>query len=240
MENILTIAKKEFRAFFSSPMAYVLLVVFTGFMAWWFFSASGFFALKEAHLRPMFVVLPWVFLIFTPAIAMRLWAEEKKLGTIEILLSLPLSDFEVVLGKFLACLGFLAVTLLLTLPITFSVYSVGAPDTGPVVGGYLGAFFLGAAYLSIGLFASSITENQIVAFILGIAVCFVFLIVGIAPFLAVLPNWLSKTFEFLSLQTHFTSISRGVIDSRDVIYYLTITGFFLFLNARQIQSRRWS
>ncbi len=209
-------------------------------MGWWFFYPNQFFAVGEAQMRASFTVLPWVFLIFVPGVAMRLWAEEKKLGTIEILLTLPVSDFEVVIGKFLACLGFMTITILLTLPLTITVYCLGNPDTGPILGGYLGAFFLGAAYLSIGLFASSLTENQIVAFIIGITICFILLIIGVTPLLSAVPSWLAKTLEFMSLEKHFGSISRGVIDSRDVIYYLSITGFFLFLNARQIQSRKWS
>ena len=171
---------------------------------------------------------------------MRLWAEEKKQGTIEILMTLPVRDGEMVLGKFLASLCFLLVTLGLSFTIPLTLAFLGNVDMGPIVGGYVGACLLGAAYLSIGLFVSSLAENQIVAFIIAILVSFALFIMGEDIVLFSLPDFLVEPFSFLGLGKHFVSLQRGVIDSRDVIYYCTVIWFFLTLNTRLIASRRWS
>jgi len=203
---------------------------------------------NQASMRLYFTMLPWLFMIFAPLITMifaplitmRLWAEEKKLNTLELLMTMPLKDWEAVLGKFFASLFLLVVMLLLSLPLALSVSALGNMDWGPVIGGYLGAFLMGAAYLSIGLFVSSLTQNQIVAAIIGFFLCFVMWIVGenIVVFMA--PASLAGVLEFLGLGAHFESIGRGVIDSRDLIYYLTVIGFFLFLNVKGVESRKWA
>jgi len=237
MKTILTIFWKEFRGYFNSPIAYIFIISFLVFTNWLFF--KGFFLMNQASLRSFFSILPWVFLFLAPAVTMRSWAEEKKLGTIELLMTLPVKDYEVVLGKFLASFIFLIVTLLCSIPLPLTVMAVGNPDVGPIWGGYLGAFFMGGAYLAIGCFASSLTENQIVAFIIAIFLSFALLIIGENLVIMNLPAALVPVFTFLGLGAHFESIGRGVIDSRDIIYYISIIGFFLFLNGLSVESRKW-
>ena len=238
MHNTLILLRKEFRSYFDSPVAYVFIISFLAFTTWMYF--RSFFLIGQIQMRDYFLFLPWVFLIFIPAVTMRLWAEEKKQGTIEILMTLPVKDGEVVLGKFFASFCFLLVTLLLSLTIPITLAILGTVDIGPIIGGYLGACFLGAAYLAIGLFISSLAENQIVAFIIAILVCFAFFIIGEDMVLMNLPEFLVKPFAFLGLNKHFTSLQRGVVDSRDILYYCTLVWFFLTLNTRLIASRRWS
>jgi ABC-2 type transport system permease protein len=237
MKTILTIFWKEFRGYFNSPIAYIFIISFLVFTSWLFF--KGFFLMNQSSLRSFFSILPWVFLFLAPAVTMRSWAEEKKLGTIELLMTLPVKDYEVVLGKFLASFIFLIVTLLCSIPLPLTVMLVGNPDIGPIWGGYLGAFLMGGAYLAIGCFASSLTENQIVAFIIAIFLSFALLIIGENLVIMNLPAALVPVFTFLGLGAHFESIGRGVIDSRDIIYYISIIGFFLFLNGLSVESRKW-
>ncbi|MCX5895205.1 MAG: ABC transporter permease [Proteobacteria bacterium] len=228
---------KEFKGYFNSPVAYIFIISFLVFSNWIFF--KGFFIMNQASLRSFFGLLPWVFLFLAPAVTMRSWAEEKKLGTMELLMTLPVKDYEVVIGKFLAGFVFLMVTLICTFPLPLTVMLLGNPDIGPIWGGYLGAFFMGGAYLAVGLFASSLTENQIIAFIVGIFVSFAMLIVGENLVLINLPGTLVPVFAYLGLGAHFESIGRGVIDSRDLVYYITMIGFFLFLNGLSVESRKW-
>lgn len=237
MQNINAIFKKEFRSYFNSPIAYIFITFFLAISSWLFF--RGFFISGQAEMRVFFGFMPWIFLFFIPAVTMKLWAEEKKLGTAEILMTLPIRDYEVVLGKFLASFGLLAVTALFSLGLPFSVIYLGDPDGGTIVCGYLGLILMGGAYLAIGLFASTLTENQIIAFILGISACFVLLIIGEDIVLFSTPDWLFPIFSYLGLSAHYSSILRGVIDSRDIIYYLSITGFFLYLSTLSVESRKW-
>lgn len=238
MRNTLIVFRKEFRSYFDSPIAYVFIIAFLAFTGWLYF--RGFFLIGQLQMRDFFFFLPWVFLVFVPAVTMRLWAEEKKQGTIEILMTLPVRDGEVVLGKFLASFCFLLVALGLSFTIPLTLAFLGNVDIGPVIGGYVGACLLGAAYLSIGLFVSGLAENQIVAFIIAILVSFALFIMGEDIVLFSLPDFLVEPFSFLGLGKHFASLQRGVIDSRDVIYYCTVVWFFLTLNTRLIASRRWS
>ena len=234
---MITIFQKEFKSYFNSPIAYIFIITFLLFSSWLFFRT--FFLIGQAHMRPLFGILPWLFLILAPAITMRAWAEEKKMGTMEVLMTLPLKDYEIVLGKFLASFIFLITAVLLTFPLALTIYFLGEPDNGTIVGGYLGACLMGGAYLAIGLFISSLTQNQIVAFIVSIVVCFAFLIIGEDIVLMSAPAILSPIFTYLGLGAHFESISRGVIDSRDLLYYSSLIGFFLFLNTLAIESRKW-
>ncbi len=237
MRNILTIFQKEFRSYFNSPIAYIFIVTFLLFSTWLFFRT--FFLLGQAHLRPLFSILPWLFLILAPAITMRSWAEEKKMGTIEVLMTLPIKDYEVVLGKFLSGFIFMLLSVMLTFPLVITLYVLGRPETGTIIGGYLGAALMGAAYLAIGLFISSLTRNQIIAFIIAIVTCFAFLIIGEDLVLMSAPAMAAPLLTYLGLGAHFESISRGVIDTRDIIFYLSIIGFFLFLNTLAVESRKW-
>ncbi len=237
MSVVKAIFSKEFKGYFSSPTAYVFMTVYLVLTGWLFFRA--FFFEAQASMRYYFVVLPWIFLFLLPAVTMRTWAEEKSSGTLELMLTLPVKDYEVVLGKFLACFFFLALTVMFSFPIPLIVYMYGNPDPGPLIGGYLGALFMGAAYLSIGIFASGLTKNQIVAYIMGIALCFFMFILGEGLVLGVLPRALVPIFEYLGLGSHFHSIGRGVIDTRDLVYYVSVVVFFLFLNVRTVESRKW-
>jgi ABC-2 type transport system permease protein len=237
MENIITIFKKEFKTYFLSPIAYIFITVYLISTTFLFF--QGFFLINQADMRGYFDLLPWVFLFFVPAITMRSWAEEKKVKTLELLLTWPVSDLEVVAGKFLASFALLAIVVLLSISIPITIAILGHPDMGQIVAEYIGALFLGAAYLAIGLWVSSMTENQIVAFIVGVVVTFVLFIIG-NPFVTmVAPSFFVPLFTFVGLGNHFESISRGVIDSRDIIYYLSVIGFFLFLNVCSLGSRKW-
>ena len=190
-------------------------------------------------MRGFFGLMPWIFLFFIPAVTMKLWAEEKKIGTIEILMTLPIRDYEVVLGKFFASFALLVVTVLLSLVIPFSVMYAGDPDGGIIITGYIGLLLMGAAYLAIGLCASTLTENQIIAFILAIFTCFALLIIGEDIVLFNAPDWLFPIFSYLGLGSHYSSILRGVLDSRDIIYYLSVIGFFLYLSTLAVESRKW-
>lgn len=238
MKGWFGVFKREFRAYFNSPIAYVYITVFLSVVNWFFF--RDFFLAEQASLRSFFGTLPLYFLFFVPAVSMRLWSEERKMGTVELLLTLPVKDWEVVIGKFLAGLALIAVSLLLTFPLVLTVRGLGHPDMGAIVMSYLGGLLLGAAYLAIGFFVSSLTENQIVAYILGITLCFVFFIIGENLVLISTPGFLVPLFKYLGLGNHFESIARGVIDSRDLIYYLSMIGFFLFLNVRSVAERRWA
>jgi len=238
MRNVLIIFRKEFRGYFDSPVAYVFIIAFLSFSNWLYF--RSFFIIGQIQMRDYFFFLPWIFLIFMPSVTMRLWAEEKKLGTIETLMTLPVRDYEVVLGKFLASFCFVLITLALSFTIPLTLSLMGDVDIGPIIGGYLGACFLGGAYLSIGLFVSSLAKNQIVAFIIAIILSFALFIIGEDIVLLSLPDSLVSLFAFLGLGKHFVSLQRGVIDSRDLIYYFSVILFFLFLNVQSIESRKWA
>lgn len=235
MRDIWTITKREFKLYFVSPIAYVYLVTFVILVNWLFW--RGFFLIGEASLRPFFAIMPWIFLFFIPAVAMGKWAEERKSQTMEIILTLPVTEWSVITGKFLAGLFLILASILLTLPMTLSVGLLGSLDWGVVFCSYIGLIFLGAAYLSIGLFISSITENQIIAFIVGVVVSFVLLILGEPIFTNAIPSFFVPAFQYAGLSTHFGSISRGVVDSSDIIYYLSVIGFFNWLSFKSIESR---
>lgn len=236
-KTIYILFKKELMSYFNSPIAYIFIGVFLVAGNWLFF--KNFFLIGETSMRSYFELLPWIFLFLCPAIAMRLWSEEKKSGTIEFLLTLPVTDWQVVWGKFLGALAFLTISLLLTITIPLSIVGLGNLDWGPVIGSYVGAIFLGAAYLSLGLFISSLTKNQIIAFVLGLVACFGFYVIGANFVLTGAPAFAVPIMSFLGLGTHFYNIARGVLDTKDVIYYLSFIFIFLWLNARIIESRGW-
>lgn len=229
MKTVFCIAKKDFQAYFNSPVAYIVLGVFLLMSGYLFFSTlflGGF-----ASMRSFFAVAPVLFVIFGPAITMRLISEEKKSGTIEQLLTLPVKNSEIVLGKFFASLGIVLVGIIFTIPYVISLSFLIAPDAsidyGPVLAGYFGFIFLAATFLSVGLFASSLTKNQIVAFIIALALCFFFYFID--KFAVLAPATIASVLQYFSVDYHFANISRGVLDSRDVIFYLSIISFFLVL-----------
>jgi ABC-2 type transport system permease protein len=230
------IARKEFRSAFASPVAYAWLVVFLGFTGWFFF--RGFFVLGVASLRGFFALLPWTLVFLLPALTMRLWSEERRFGTLEVLLTWPVRERDAVLGKFVGALGMLAASLAGTLPIALSVFALGSPDRGPVLAGYLGLLLFGAAGLAIGSYASALTENQIVAYIGGVALTFALFVAGEDFVLVAAPGVLAPLLAGAGLGAHYWSIGRGVIDSRDVLYFAAVTFFFLYLTVRRLESRR--
>ena len=239
MKNISIIFRKELASYFASPVGYVFIIFYLLVSNAFFFFIGDFFREGQASMRGYFAVLPWMFLFFVPAITMRLWAEEKKSGTLELLLSLPLREIDVVLGKFLASLAFLAITLLCSFTIPVSIGMLGRPDWGVIVASYAGALLLGSAYLAIGLWISSLTENQVVAFIVSVAAIFALLSVGLVPAYLESLGVLVAICSYLSLLTHFQSVIRGVLDSHDVIYYVSVVILFLYLNVKNIESRKW-
>jgi len=238
MHGVMGVFKRELKGYFNSPIAYIFLVVFLLTASWLFF--RGYFLYGQADLRPFFSLLPWMFLFFVPAVSMRLWAEERKQGTAELLLTLPVKDEQIILGKYLAGLTLVTLAVFLEFPLVILTARLGDLDFGPVIGGFLGSIFLGGAYLAIGLFLSSITSNQIVAFILGVVVSFALFIVGENLVLVTAPPAMAPLLRNLGLGAHFDSIGRGVIDTRDVIYYLSVIAFFLYLNRLTLRERRWA
>lgn len=237
MTKIWTIAAKELRTFFDSLTAYILIIVFlglSGFFTWLF--GSDIFLIGQATLQPFFSVAYWTLFFFTPALTMRMIAEENKTGTIELLLTKSVSDWEVIVGKFLACLLLIVIALALTLPYYISVWSMGPVDHGAVWCGYLGLILMSMAYISIGIFASSISNNQIVAFLLALFIGVFFLII-FEVLAGDLTGTLGEIMDYLTINNHFESISRGVIDSRDIIYFLSITFLGLVLAETALSKR---
>jgi len=238
---VLTIARRELVAYFTSPVAYVFLVIFlllTGFLT---FTAGGFFERGEASLGSFFVFHPWVYLILVPAVGMRLWAEERRAGTLELLFTLPVAPWQAILGKFLASWAFLAIALVLTFPVIVTVNVLGDPDNGRIFAGYLGSLFLAGAYLAITSLTSSMTRNQVIAFILAVVVCLFLLLAGFAPVTDLLSRWASPAFVDMvasfSVATHFEGFQKGVIDSRDVLFFLSVIGFSLFATSVMLRNR---
>jgi len=242
MSNILAIARRELRAYFNSPVAYVVLGVYLiAFAALFFFViGGGIFVIGEASMRPILSISPWLFMIVAPAVTMRLLAEERKSGTFEVLMTLPVREFEVVLGKFLGAVGMLAVGIACTLPIPLSLAAITAGgfefDWGPVLGGYLGLLLMASSFLAVGMWASAMTRNQIVSFIVGLGMCFVLVMLDSSVFL--LPESIAATVQYFSVVDHFDSISRGVLDSRDLVFYLSLTTAFLMLTVSSLQAAR--
>jgi len=232
---IWAIARKEFRGAFASPVAYAYLVVFLAFTNWFFFRT--FFVLGDATLRGFFGLLPWTLVFLLPALTMRMWSEERKFGTLEVLLTWPVRGYEAVLGKFLGGLGLLAVSLAGTFPVAFTVFVLGNPDRGPVLAGYLGLALFGAAGLAVGTYASSLTENQIVSYLAGVAMTFALFVAGEDFVVVAAPASLAPLLASAGLGAHYWSIGRGVIDSRDLLYFAAVIFFFLYLTARRLQRR---
>jgi ABC-2 type transport system permease protein len=236
MHRTLTIAKRELVSYFNGPAPYIVVCLFLVLLGVFFW--NPFFLINRATVRQMFDMMSVLLLPTAPAITMGLLAEEKRTGTMEVLLTMPIKDTEVILGKFLGAFGLFCVLLLLTVPYPLSVSTLGHLDWGPVITGYVAVLLQGAAMLAIGVLASSWTENQLIAFFASGMLCFVFWIV--ARFLPFVPQGAASTVEWLSFDYHYDNMLRGVIDSRDVIYFLSMIGFSLALAFRSLESRRWS
>lgn len=225
MQNIKHIFKKEFKSYFVSPIAYIVISVFLIIIGWLFFST--FFLDRQANLTRFFSLLPVAFAFVVPAVTMRLFSEEINIGSYEILLTMPVTFRDIIVGKFLAAVGFISVMLMPTLFYALSTTLLGKLDWGPVIGGYLGAILLGATFSSIGLLASSVTRNQVVAFIIGMAICLALTLL-IDFMLFFLPNFLVGIFQYLSANYHFQNIAKGVIDLRDLLYFVSVSFAVLY------------
>ena len=224
MRQAFFIFKREFRTYFVSPIAYIVISIFLLVTGWFFFST--FFLYSQASLRNFFSLLPIIFSFVVPAITMRLFSEEFNVGSYETLLTMPVTFLDVVLGKFMASVAFIAAMLIPTLAYPITIGFLGQLDWGPVAGGYIGAILLGAAFSAIGLLASSLTRNQIIAFITGMAICF--FLVLIDKFFFFLPRFSLAFFQYLGAGHHFQNISRCIIDSRDILYFLSISFIGLY------------
>lgn len=234
MRNIWVIMRRELTGYFATPVAYVFLVIFLALSGSLTFYIGSFFERGQADLQSFFTYQPWLYLVLIPAISMRLWAEERKTGTAELLLTLPISISEAVLGKFLAAWCFTAVALALTFPIWITVNLLGGPDNGVIFAGYLGSLLMAGAYLAIGACFSALSKNQVVAFVLSAAVCFLFTLSGTPLVLNFFGGWAPQVavdivagFSFL---THYAAMSRGVIDLRDIVFFASLIGVFLYAN----------
>ncbi len=236
MKIIKTIFKKELSSFTSTPIAYIYIVSFLLFVNWYFFRT--FFVVGQASLRNLFDLLPWILLLLVPAVSMRSWSEEKKSGTLDFLLTFPIQDWELVLGKFLASLVLISVTILGTCPLIILVIISGSPDIGPILTGYLGAILLSGSYLAIGLFISSLTQNQIIAFILTAIMCFFSYVMNQNFVAYALPDAIIPLLNHISLGFHYESMMIGVIDSSDIVFHLSFIGFFLYLNCAVLGARK--
>ncbi|OQY27060.1 MAG: ABC transporter [Candidatus Cloacimonetes bacterium 4572_55] len=235
MSNILTILKKEFKSYFNSAIAYIFITVFLLITGWFF--VSDLFLANQASLRGPLSIIPLIFIFFIPGISMRLISEERKSGTIELLVTMPVKDHEIILGKYFAALALLFAAVLSTFPYVMTISILGEVDGGVIFGQYLGMLLMGAAYLAIGTFASSMTRNQIVAFITSFLLVFIFFLIG--KMLVFLPTSLVAIAEYISIDFHFENLVRGVVDSRDMIYYFSLISFFLLLSFRALGSRKW-
>ncbi len=233
MRQALSICRKEFNSTFTSPIAYIVIAIFLLVTGWFFFAT--FFLFNQASLRNFFSLLPSVFAFVVPAVTMRQFAEEFNVGSYETLLTLPVQFTDVVVGKFLAGVAFIAAMLVPTLAYPVTVALLGALDWGPVVGGYLGAVALGAAFAAIGLFASAVTRNQIVAFIVGLAICFALTLVDqVAIFM---PAGFTAVFTYLAADVHFQNIAKGVIDTRDIVYFASVCFIGLYATHLALRSK---
>lgn len=242
MNAMLAVLRRELSGYFATPVAYVFIVVFLFTAGIFTFYLGQFFERGQADLKAFFLFHPWLYLFFLPALAMRLWAEERKSGTVELLLTLPIPLWAAVLGKFLAAWAFTAIALALTFPIWITVNLLGDPDNGVILAGYIGSLLMAGGFLAIGACVSAATKNQVVAFVIAAALCFLFTVSGSPLVLNFFSGWAPQTvvdaiasFSFIA---HFNAISRGVIDLRDLIYFGSLIAVFLFANAALVDLKK--
>lgn len=243
MRNIWIIAKRELAGYFNSAVAYVFLVIFLLLMGFFTFMMGGFFRYNDASLTSFFVWHPWLYMLLVPAIGMRLWSEERKQATLELLFTMPITVNQAVLGKFLAGWLFLAFALLLTLPMPLTVYYLGSPDGGPMVTGYIGSLLVAGSYLAISGMTSAFTRNQVISFITSLVICLLLVLCGYPPVTNLLLKWgaanaLVSFASSLSVMFHFESLQKGVIDLRDLLYFASVIVFCLFTTNIILKNRR--
>ena len=242
MKPLVTLYQRELRSYFATPVAYVFIVIFLLLSGAFTFYLGGFFERGQADLEPFFAYHPWLYLFLVPAVAMRLWADERKSGSIELLLTLPITMWQAVVAKFLAAWSFIAVALALTFPIWITVNVLGEPDNGVIIASYLGSLLMAGAFLAIGACLSAATRSQAVAFILSVVACFLLMLAGfplvLDVFRAIAPEALVDAIAGLSFLTHFQALSKGVIDLRDLLYFVLSIGFWLYANAVVIDLKK--
>ena len=242
MNHILTIAKREVRGYFSSPVAFVFIVIFLLLSGFFTFMIGGLFERGEATLQAFFAWHPWLYLFLVPAVGMRMWSEERRLGTIELLLTMPITPWQAIVGKFLASWAVVALALVLTFPIAITVNYLGSPDNGVIIASYVGSLLMAGAYLAITAMTSAITRNQVVSFIVSVVLALFLILAGYPPVTNMLVTWASPWFvdgiAAFSVMTHFDSIQKGVLDSRDILYFFSVIGFSLFTTGVIIRAHR--
>jgi gliding motility-associated transport system permease protein len=242
MQQTLAISRRELAAYFSTPLAYVFIVIFLALAGAVTFYFGGFFDRNQADLIPFFSFHPWLYLFLIPAVGMRLWAEERKSGTLELLMTLPVTTLDSVLGKFIAAWIFTGIALALTFPIWITVNYLGDPDNGVIVASYIGSWLMAGAFLAIGGFVSALTRNQVIAFVIAAAVCFLFLMSGLDVVQSAVRGWAPPyavtLVASLSFLVHFERIMRGVLDVRDVIFFLAVMGVFLYANVVTVELKK--
>jgi gliding motility-associated transport system permease protein len=236
------IAKREFAAYFATPLAAVFLTIFIAATGAFAFYIGGFFDRGQANLFSFFAYHPWLYLLLVPAVAMRLWAEEKNSGSIELLMTLPISPWEAILGKFAAAWAFIGVALVLTFPMWITVNVLGDPDNGVILTSYIGSFLMAGAFLAIGSFVSALTKNQVIAFILATTICFLFVMSGMElvqnSLRAWAPGFVAHAISSMSFLTHFEQITRGVIDLGSIVFFLSLIAFALFANLIAVEQKK--
>jgi ABC-2 type transport system permease protein len=239
---MLVIAKREFAAYFATPIASVFLTVFVALTGALAFYVGNFFERGQADLYPFFAYHPWLYLLFVPAVAMRLWAEERKTGTIELLMTLPISPWEPVIGKFVAAWAFVGLALALTFPMWITVNILGHPDNGVIIASYIGSFLMAGAFLALGAFVSALTNNQVVAFILTAMLCFFFVASGIGLIQSVLSTWVpgivGSAVSSMNFLSHFSAIAQGMVTAPAIILFLSIIVFALFANVVAVDQQK--
>ena len=242
IRNIKTIAKREVAGYFSSPVAFVFIVIFLLLAGFFTFMVAGFFDRGEANLMPFFTWHPWLYLFLVPAVGMRMWSDERRLGTIELLLTMPVTPWQAIVGKFLASWIVLALALALTFPVVWTVNYLGSPDNGVILGGYIGSLLMAGAYLAISSMTSAMTRNQVVSFIVAVVLSLFLILCGWPPVTDMLVQWAKPWFvdgvAAFSVMTHFESIQKGVLDSRDILYFLSVIVFSLFTTGVIIRAHR--
>ena len=242
MRNILTIAKRELRGYFSSPVAFVFIVIFLLLAGFFTFMLGGLFERGEASLQSFFVWHPWLYLFLVPAVGMRMWSEERRMGTIELLLTMPVTPWQAIVGKFLASWAVVALALALTFPVVITVNYLGHPDNGVILAGYIGSLLMAGAYLAISAMTSAMTRNQVVSFIVAVVLSLFLILAGYPPvtnlLIAWAQPWLVDAIAACSVMTHFESIHKGVLDSRDVLYFASVMVFALFTTGVIIRAHR--
>ena len=242
MKNTIAIMKRELAGYFATPVAYVFIVIFLLLAGFFTFQLGNLYEREQADLQPFFGWHPWLYLFLIPAISMRLWAEERKTGTIELLMTLPITLPQAVLGKFLAAWLFAGAALVLTFPTWITINYLGEPDNGTIVAGYIGSFLMAGGFLAIGACVSALTKNQVIAFVISVALCLCFLLTGFPPFIEFFSGWapgfVVDAIASFSFFTHFDGLSKGLIEARDLVFFASLIAVALLANALILETKK--